>query len=158
MDNQDVARLLGEIGDLLEIKGGNPFKIRAYRNAAEVIGTLSEPASALSPDDLLELPGIGREIAAKLGEIFETGGLRYHQALLAEVPATVLDLLKLPGVGPKTVAVLYRHLSVATVEQLEAAATEGRLRVLRGMGARKEQQILKAIGWRRKQGSQRPRV
>ena len=65
MDNQDVARLLGEIGDLLEIKGGNPFKIRAYRNAAEVIGTLSEPASALSPDDLLELPGIGRETPAR---------------------------------------------------------------------------------------------
>ena len=158
MDNQDVARLLAEIGDLIEINGGNPFKIRAYRNAAEVIGALPEPASALSPDDLLDLPGIGREIAAKLGEIFETGELRYHQALLAEVPATVLDLLKLPGVGPKTVAVLYRQLNVATVEQLEAAAADGRLRALRGMGARKEQQILRAIGWRRQQDSRQPRV
>ena len=149
MDNQQVARLFTEIADLLEIKGQNPFKVRAYRNAADIVGTLTEPASSLSEEDLLALPGIGKEIAAKLGEIFETGSLRYHQVLLAELPASILDLLQLPGLGPKTVALLYDQLEVATVEQLKAAAEEGRLRALRGFGARKEQQILKAIEWRR---------
>ena len=149
MDNRDAAGLFSEIADLLEIQGANPFKVRAYRNAADVVGTLPEPASGLSEEELLALPGIGREIAAKLGELFETGRLRYHEALLAELPASLLDLLHLPGLGPKTVALLYQRLEVATVEQLEAAATEGRLRALRGMGARREAQILKAIAWRR---------
>ena len=157
MDNQQVSRLFTEIADLLEIKGQNPFKVRAYRNAADIIGTLAEPASSLAEEDLLALPGIGKEIAAKLGELFETGSLRYHQALLAELPASILDLLRLPGLGPKTVALLYNQLEVATVEQLEAAATEGRLRALRGMGARKEQQILKAIAWRRAEAPRKPR-
>lgn len=149
MDNQDAARIFAEIADLLEIKGENPFKVRAYRNAADIVGTLSEPATSLSEEDLLALPGIGKEIAAKLAELFETGSLRYHGALLAKLPASVLDLLQLPGLGPKTVALLYDRLGVATVEQLETAATEGRLRALRGMGARKEEQILKAIARRR---------
>ena len=149
MDNQGVARLFTEIADLLEIKGDNPFKVRAYRNAADIVGTLPEPASGLSEEELLALPGIGKEITAKLREILETGSLRYHRSLLAEFPASVLDLLRLPGLGPKTVALLYHRLEIATVEQLEAAAAEGRLRALPRMGARKEEQILKAIAWRR---------
>lgn len=156
MDNQAVARLFTEIADLLEIKGENPFKVRAYRNAADIVGTLSEPASGLPQEEILALPGIGKEIAAKLGEIFETGSLRYHQALLAEVPASVLDLLRLPGLGPKTVALLYHGMEIATLEQLEAAAAGGRLRALRGMGARKEEQILKAIARRRARPSRQP--
>ena len=149
MDNQEVARIFTEIADLLEIKGENPFKVRAYRNAADVVGTLSEPVSQLSERDLLDLPGIGKEIAAKLRELFETGTLGYHQALLAELPASILDLLQLPGLGPKTVALLHDRLEIATVEQLEAAAAQGALRALRGMGARKEEQILRAIARRR---------
>ncbi len=156
MENHDAARIFREIADLLEINGANPFKVRAYRNAADIVGTLSEPASGLSGEELLALRGIGKEIAAKLGELFETGGLRYHRTLLAELPASVLDLLRLPGLGPKTVALLYHRLEVATVDQLETAATEGRLRALRGMGARKEEQILKAIARRRARAHRPP--
>ena len=101
MDNRDAAGLFSEIADLLEIQGANPFKVRAYRNAADVVGTLPEPASGLSQEELLALPGIGREIAAKLGEIFETGRLRYREALLAELPASLLDLLHLAGARPE---------------------------------------------------------
>ncbi len=158
MENDEVARLFTEIADLLEIKRENPFKIRAYRNAADIVGSLSEPASSLSEEDLRALPGIGKEIAAKLAELFRTGSLRYHRTLLGELPASVLDLLQVPGLGPKTVALLHERLEIATVEQLEAAAAEGRLRALRGMGPRKEERILKAIAWRRGRPPRWPRA
>ena len=145
MDNLAIARVFAEIGDLLEIKNGNPFKIRAYRNAAETIAHHPDRVATLAPGDRLELPGIGKDLAAKIGELVDTGGIAYHQELLQEFPPTILDLLHLQGVGPKTVALLYHHLGIRTLEELEAAARDGRLRQLKGMGARKEGQILKAL-------------
>jgi DNA polymerase (family 10) len=145
MDNTAVARILAEIGDLLEIKGENPFKIRAYRNAADTIAHTTAPVSEMSGDDRRALPGIGKDIAAKLGELADTGTMRYHQELLEEFPPTVLDMLHLQGVGPKTVAMLHRDLGVKTLDDLQAAARDGRLRDLKGMGAKKEAQILKAL-------------
>ena len=145
MDNLAIARVFAEIGDLLEIKNGNPFKIRAYRNAAETIAHHPDRVSALGPGERLELPGIGKDLAAKIGELIETGSIAYHQELLQEFPPTILDLLHLQGVGPKTVALLYHHLGIRTLEELEAAARDGRLRQLKGMGAKKEGQILKAL-------------
>jgi DNA polymerase (family 10) len=145
MDNLAIARVLTEIGDLLEIKAENPFKIRAYRNAAEAVSQEPRRVETLSDAERRSLPGIGKDIAAKIAELVETGAIAYHQALVQEFPPTILDLLNLQGVGPKTVAVFYRELGVRTLADLETAARAGRLRAIRGMGARKEAQILKAL-------------
>ena len=145
MENLAIARVLAEIGDLLEIKNENPFKIRAYRNAADTIAHLGEPVAALSPAERLGIPGIGKDLAGKIAEIIETGRSTYHQELLQEFPPTILDLLHLQGVGPKTVALLYRGLAIRTLDDLERAARDGRIRALKGMGAKKEALILKAL-------------
>jgi DNA polymerase (family 10) len=145
VDNLAIARVLAEIGDLLEIKNENPFKIRAYRNAAETIAHASDRVADLPEADRRRLAGVGKDLAAKIGELVETGSIAYHQDLLEEFPPTILDLLHLQGVGPKTVALLYRALGVKTLEDLEAAARDGRLRALKGMGAKKEALILKAL-------------
>ena len=150
MDNLAIARVLAEIGDLLEIKNENPFKIRAYRNAADTVAHLGTPLDSLSPDDRRGIPGIGKDLAAKLGELIETGSIRYHQDLLQEFPPTILDLLRLQGVGPKTVSLLYHGLGIKTLEDLEAAAHAGRIRSLKGMGAKKEALILKALDERQR--------
>lgn len=145
MDNLALARVLGEIGDLLEIKNENPFKIRAYRNAADTIAHLGEPVASLSAAERLGLPGVGKDLAGKIGELVETGTCQYQQELLQEFPPTILDLLRLQGVGPKTVALLYRSLDIKSLDDLERAAHEGRIRELKGMGAKKEALILKAL-------------
>jgi DNA polymerase (family 10) len=145
MDNLSIARVLAEIGDLLEIKSENPFKIRAYRNAAETIAHLGTPVSDLTPEDRRAIPGIGKDLAGKIGELVDTGTAAFHQELLQEFPPTVLDLLRLQGVGPKTVALLYQGLGISTLEELEQAARDGRIRALKGMGAKKEALILKAL-------------
>jgi DNA polymerase (family X) len=148
--NAEVVRIFNEIADLLEIKGANPFKIRAYRNGAESIADLPEPLVRLSDEDLRKVPAIGKDLAAKIREILDTGGARYHQDLLEEFPPTILDLLRLQGVGPKTVALLYSTLDIRTLQALEDAAQSGRLRALKGMGAKKEALILKALDERRR--------
>ena len=145
MDNLAIARVLAEIGDLLEIKGENPFKIRAYRNASETIAHSPERIADLTPERRLAIPGIGRDLAAKIAELLDTGAIAYHQGLLQEFPPTVLDMLHLQGVGPKTVAMLHRELQILSLDDLERAARDGRLRGLKGMGAKKEAQILKAL-------------
>ena len=135
MDNLAIARVLAEIGDLLEIKGENPFKIRAYRNAvgndrahrrahrrplAGRIGSRSPASARTSP----------RRSASSS----TPATIAYHQELLQEFPPTILDLLHLQGVGPKTVALLYRELGIRTLEDLERAARDGRLRDAEGHG------------------------
>ncbi len=145
MHNLAIARIFGEIADLLEIKGENPFKIRAYRNAADTIAHLGTQIASLPAEDRLKIPGIGKDLASKVSELLETGSTRYHQELLQEFPPTVLDLLRLQGVGPKTVALLYHGLGVRSLEELQAAAVDGRVRALKGMGAKKEALILKAL-------------
>jgi DNA polymerase (family 10) len=155
VDNLAIARVLNEIGDLLEIKGENPFKIRAYRNAAETIAHLGESIAAMSPDARRKVPGIGKDLALRLAELIDTGAIPYHRSLLEEFPPTILDLLRLQGVGPKTVALLYHGLGVRTLEDLEAAARAGRIRSLKGMGAKKETQILKALEERQRVAGRR---
>ena len=94
MDNLSIARVLAEIGDLLEIKNENPFKIRAYRNAAEAIAHLGGPVAAMTAEERRGIPGIGKDLAARIGELVETGTTPYHQELLQEFPPTILDLLR----------------------------------------------------------------
>lgn len=150
MDNRAIAQVLGEIADLLEIKGENAFKIRAYRSASETIAAWPDPIARLEDAQLREIPGIGKDLAGKLRELAGSGTLRYHQDLLLEFPPTILDLLRLQGVGPKTVALLYSALDIRTVDDLVTAARDGRLRSLKGMGAKKEALILKAVADREK--------
>ena len=150
MDNPAIARILREIADFLEIKADNPFKIRAYRNAADIVANHPHELAMLDAPALREIPGIGKDLAARIREIAETGGAEFHRELIALFPPTILDLLNLQGVGPKTVATLYRELDIRTLDDLERAALDGRLRALRGMGARKEALILKALEARKR--------
>jgi len=150
MDNQAIARILREIADLLEIKDANPFKIRAYRNGADIAASHPHELNTLDEAGLREIPGIGKDLATRIREIAETGDAAFHRELVAEFPPTILDLLHLQGVGPKTVAMLYRELAVRTIDELEAAAKDGRVRSLRGMGPKKEALILKALEERKR--------
>jgi histidinol phosphatase-like PHP family hydrolase len=152
VDNLAIARVLKEIADLLEIKDENPFKIRAYRTAAETLVHEAEPVAGLTPAERLGLPGIGKDLAAKIGELVDTGTIAYHQDLLREFPPTILDLLRLQGVGPKTVARLHKELRVSTLDELEQAARDGRVRRMPGMGLKKQAQILKALDQHRRYG------
>jgi DNA polymerase (family 10) len=155
MDNLAIARVLTQIGDLLEIKGDNAFKIRAYRNAGDTVAHEGARVADMTPAERLELPGIGKDIAAKIGELVDTGQIGYHQELLEQFPPTVLDLLNLQGVGPKTVAQLYGLLNIRSLEELEEAVRAGRLRALKGFGARKETQLLKALDEQRRVAGRR---
>jgi DNA polymerase (family X) len=150
LDNRAVARILDEIADLLEIKGENPFKIRAYQNAADTVANHPHAVVSLDVNGLREIPGIGKDLATRIREIVDTGGSAYHRELLAEFPPSVLDLLHLQGVGPKTVATLYRELHIRTLDDLERAATSGQVRSIKGMGAKKEALILKALEERKR--------
>jgi DNA polymerase (family 10) len=149
LDNQTIARILAEVADLLEIKGENPFKIRAYRTASEVVAGSATALAPMPPTELVKLPGIGKDLAARIREIADTGDCAFHRDLVAQFPPTILDLLHLQGVGPKTVAALYLSLGIRTLDDLEQAARSGRLRELKGMGARKEALILKALDERK---------
>jgi DNA polymerase (family X) len=150
LDNQAIARILRETADLLEIKDDNPFKIRAYRNGADIAANHPHDLARLDDTGLREIPGIGKDLAARIIEIAETGDTEYHRGLVAEFPPTILDLLHLQGVGPKTVATLYRELGVRTLDDLEGACADGRIRALRGMGSKKEALILKALEERKR--------
>jgi DNA polymerase (family 10) len=150
VENAAIARLLGEIADLLEIRADNPFKIRAYRNAAETIAAEPARVADLPEPALRDLPGIGKDLSQRILEIAATGDTPYRQELAAAFPPSLLELLRLQGVGPKTVKRLFEELAVASLDQLEAAARDGRIRAMKGMGIRKEALILKAIEERRR--------
>jgi len=145
LDNKSVARTLLEIADLLELKGENPFKIRAYRNAADIVSHAAESVSDLDEAALRGWSGIGKDLAGRIREIASTGDCAVRRDLLTEFPATLLDVLRLQGVGPKTVAVLYKELRIKSLDDLAAAAKAGRIRGVKGMGGKKEQLILQAI-------------
>jgi DNA polymerase (family 10) len=150
VDNHPIAQIFSEIADLLEIKGENLFKIRAYRSAADTIRAWADPVARMNDKQLLELPGVGKDLAKKIRELADTGTCRFHAELLLEFPPTMLDLLRLQGVGPKTVALLYSSLNIRSVDELVEAAKAGRLRALKGMGPKKEALILKAVEERQK--------
>ena len=148
--NADVAVLFDRLADLLEIQGANPFRVRAYRNAARTVGGLPRSVAAMVVEgaDLSELPGIGKDLAGKIGEIVETG----HLALLDEtektVPRDLIELLALPGLGPKRVQRLHEELSIDTVGELRRAAETGKIAKLRGFSSEFERKILRDIGRR----------
>lgn len=146
MNNRQVAELLTNIADLLEIKGENRFKILAYRKAAENITHLDRDINLIWADGALaDVPGVGQAIHDKIDELLKTGRLGFWDRLSAEVPPSLIEVLHIPDVGPKTVRALWQELGLTTVEAVKAAAEEGRLRQLAGLGAKSEAKILAGI-------------
>lgn len=145
--NANIAAILAEIADLLEIEQANPFRVRAYRNAARIVGELGREVRAMIErgEDLTALPGIGDDLAAKLREIVETGKCRALDKLHAELPPAIGELLHVPGLGPKRVRTLWHEIDVQTPEQLAQAARDGRIRALPGFGEKTEANILQAV-------------
>ncbi|RJQ49303.1 MAG: DNA polymerase/3'-5' exonuclease PolX [Gammaproteobacteria bacterium] len=145
--NADVATVFEEIADLLEIENANPFRVRAYRNAARLIGDLNRELSDMLAGgaDLTELPGIGADLAGKIQEIVTTGKSAMLVKLRKRTPPALIELLKLPGLGPKKVKTLYQELDIHSIEQLARAARDGRIRNVHGFGARSEAKILEAV-------------
>lgn len=145
--NADIAAVFEEIADLLEIENANPFRIRAYRNAARAMLELGSEAHELvkKDEDLTQLPGIGKDLAAKIVEIVQTGKCQALVKLRKATPAGLPDLLHIPGLGPKRVAALYHELDIRTIEQLMRAAQDHRIRELSGFGSKTEARILEAL-------------
>lgn len=152
MENRAIARLLGETADLLEISGGDPFRIRSYRRAAEAVENSAEPLSSLArdPKRLQQIPGIGKGMAANIEEIEARGSTPLRDELLARYHPALLELLKLPGMGPKTVALLWESLQVGSVEQLEAAIEAGKLRTLPRFGDKLVEKLRRGVADYRK--------
>ena len=137
MNNKQIARLLKETAQLLELTGSNPFRIRAYSQAARALERLEQPASDLLAEGTLEgIPGIGKGLAAQIAELSERGSFGVRDDLLATVPPGLLDVLQIKGLGPKKVRTLWQTLGVTSLESLEAAAESGQIAQLQGFGAR----------------------
>jgi DNA polymerase (family 10) len=145
--NEDIAAVFDEIADLLEIEGDNPFRIRAYRNGARTLRELGRDIGSFveGGGDITQLPGIGKDLAAKIHEFMETGHCQALQKLRKQLPADLPELLKLPGLGPKRVHALFHELDIHTAEQLERAARDGLIQTLPGFGAKTEARILEAL-------------
>src|SRR5215831_17838402 len=144
--NATIEAIFDEIADLLDIQGANPFRVRAYRNAARTIGDLGTDIKALTDQGtaLTEIPGIGADLAKKIEEIIVTGKCEFLERLHKQLPPAITDLLKIPGLGPKRVKVLWRDLKIQTLEQLLEAAREGRIQELPGFGEKTEEKIVEA--------------
>jgi DNA polymerase (family 10) len=150
MDQDRVAAILLEIGVLLELKGENPFKTRAYANAARTIETLTEPLDQLVTDGRLgEIRGIGEALQKKITELVTTGRLAYYEELKASFPAGLLTLLQVPGLGPKKVKALHEALGIDNLDALEAAGRDGKVAALPGFGEKTQAKILAGIELRR---------
>jgi DNA polymerase (family X) len=148
MTNQDVAHLLRQFADLMDIKGENAFRVSAFRRASDLIAKLDQPIADLVVENrATELPGIGTGIAADLAEMIESGSFGALNDLLDQIPGTLLTMLDIPGVGPKTVGRLYRELSITNLRELEVAASAGEIQTLKGMGKRQEARILEGIAF-----------
>ena len=147
MENKAIASLLYETADLLEIDGQDVFRIRSYRRAAEAIDALPQQVRDLiqEPKKLLEVPGIGKGMLTNLQELFASGTIGVHAEMLAKYKPSMLDLLKIQGLGPKTISLIWSAYQVADVDGVEKLAQEGKIRILPRMGEKHEQKLLKAI-------------
>lgn len=151
--NSDIAEIFNEVADLLGILGENPFRVRAYRNAARTIGDLSQSVVSMveQAKDLTELPGIGKDLAGKIEEIAKTGTLSQLQDLEDRIPPQLRRLMKIPGLGPKRVKALYDKLAITNLEDLKKAGEEGKIKELKGFGEKIEKMILEEIGREKKE-------
>ncbi|HEX3247405.1 MAG TPA: helix-hairpin-helix domain-containing protein, partial [Chloroflexota bacterium] len=153
--NRQVADLLDEIGDLLEVKGEVRFKYNAYHTAARRIESLTEPIEQIHAQKRLRsIPGVGEALEQKIGELLDTGSLAYIERLRAEIPPSLLALTRVPGLGPRKAFQLYQQLGISTLDELEQAVREHRLSGIAGMGGKMEEKLLRELD-RLKDRSQR---
>lgn len=147
LSNAEIAEKFNKLADLLEIEGANPYRVRAYRNAARVIGGLPHHVADLlaQGEDLTELPDIGKDLAEKLQTLVETGSLAALEDVKARVPETLSELMKISGLGPKSVQTLYRELQIDSLDDLKRALAQGKLRDLKGFGQKTEHRIKEGI-------------
>src|SRR5580692_9122609 len=149
MDKDQIAEVLTEIGVLLELKGENPFKTRAYAKGARALEALNEPlAKIIAEERLGEIKGIGEALQKKITELATTGRLPYYEELKASIPAGLIEMMQIPGVGPKKVKALYEKLGIKTVAELEAACLAGKVAGLEGFGEKTQAKILEGIKFR----------
>ncbi|MBW8874667.1 MAG: DNA polymerase/3'-5' exonuclease PolX [Acidobacteria bacterium] len=155
MDNPEIARIFDEVADVLEIQGANTFRIRAYRNAVRTVESLTTPLRKWVEENrpLTDLPGIGKEMANHVREMVETGTLGFRDELLAEVPRSLIELMRLPNLGPKKAKKIYDELKIGSVDELEAAAKAGLIAAVPGFGAKSQEKILAGIAEYRQHGS-----
>jgi DNA polymerase (family X) len=148
MTNHAIAAIFAEVADLLEFQGANPFRTRAYRNAARTIHDLTESVADIVADparSLTDVEGIGKDLAEKVATLCQTGSLPMLTELLAEIPESVLAILRVPGLGPKRAAQLFHELKVSTLDQLRAACEAHKVQGLKGFGAKTEAVILQGL-------------
>jgi len=156
--NAQTAEILEQMADLLDISGASSFRIRSYRQAAESLGSWAEEVEEIYAEGglkgLRDIPNIGKSIAEKIEELLTTGQISQHQELLGQFPDGILQLLQVPGLGPRTVALIWSELAIADIDELEQAARSQQVRELPGMGAKSEEKILASIE-RYRQGMKR---
>jgi len=149
MDNEEIARRFNRMASLMEIRGEDSFRIRSYRMAAEAIETWPAPMDEIARKDgvagLLEIPGVGKALAGKIVELIETGTFDAWQKLTAETPETVLDLLAIPEVGPKTAAVLNQKFKINSLDDLRKFTEGGGLETVDGIGTKSAERIKSAL-------------
>ncbi len=160
MHNAEIAEMFNRLADLLEIEGANPFRVRAYRNAARAVGGMSKSMADLvsQGQDLSELPNIGKDLAEKIATIVKTGTLPLLDEVEERTPSALSDLMKIGGLGPKRVKVLYKQLGIESAEGLKRAAEEGKIRDLEGFGTKTEQMILERLPGARSKEEKRHRL
>jgi len=153
MKNREISEIFEKIGDILEFKGDSSFRVNAYRKVARVLQDLTEDIEVIHQEGRLRsIPGVGWGIAKKIAEYLDTGKMTKYEKVRKGVPDELIRLLGIPGMGPKTVALVYQKLGIEDIESLEKAVQEGRLRDLPRLGARKEENILRGIKLMREAG------
>ncbi len=151
--NSDIADIFNEFADLLEIEDANPFRVRAYRNAARMMSSQSKSVADMVAhgEDLTKLPGIGKDLAEKVKEIVQTGSLSQLKEIEGRTPGELTRLMKIAGLGPKRVKTLHEELGIISLDELKKAAQDGKINQLKGFGKKTEQQILEKIGREKKE-------
>jgi DNA polymerase (family 10) len=149
MTNEEIARRFHRLSALMEIRGDDPFRLRSYRNAAEAIEVWSTPLKEIADKEgvagLQTIPGVGKAIAGKVMDLLERGTFDAWERLIAETPETVLDLTEIPGIGPKTAALLHERFKVSSLPELKTFVAGGGLDLVDGIGAKTAEKIKEAL-------------
>jgi len=149
MNNETIARRFYQLATLMEVRGDDPFRLRSYRNAGEAIETWPTPMTEIAREEgvagLQKVPGVGKAIANKIVELLDRGTFDAWERLIAETPATVLDLLELPGIGPKTAATLHQKFKVSSLKDLKAFVAGGGLAQVDGIGPKTAEKIEESL-------------
>lgn len=149
MDNQEIAQRFYRLAALMDIRGDDPFRLRSYRNAAEAIETWPKPVKTIAANEGIEglqaIPGVGKAIAGKILEILDRGTFNAWERVIAETPETVLDLLEIPGIGPKTAALLHQKFKVSSLESLRKFVKGGGLEMVDGIGPKTAERIKESL-------------